>query len=134
MAPGRQLHQCEHFGKELSRQSTLKAHMLTHTGEKPHQCEHCGNAFARQSDLKKHMLTHTGEKPHQCEHCGKAFARQSTLKTHMLTHTGEKPHRVNIVEINFLIGQLLRNTCSLILERSRISVNIVERHFHNSQI
>ena len=83
---------CHHCRKEFPILSSLKSHMLTHSGDKPHACPHCDTRFARSSYLKSHILTHTGERPHVCSYCGKGFAKPFYLTVHIRTHTGEKPY------------------------------------------
>ena len=57
----------------------LKAHMVTHTGEKSYQYNVCGKSFSTNNKLKVHMVTHTGEKPHQCNACKKYFTTINAL-------------------------------------------------------
>ena len=70
----------------------LKAHMLTHTGEKKHKCAQCEKAFGHGHVLKRHMLTHTGEKSHKCAQCNNQFGKADHLNRHMLLHC-EKIHK-----------------------------------------
>ncbi|KAJ7596529.1 hypothetical protein C8J56DRAFT_917670 [Mycena floridula] len=51
--------------------------------EKRHGCTMCHKRFDRPSTLKKHMLVHTGEKAFQCETCGRRFGVQSNLNRHI---------------------------------------------------
>ncbi|KDQ52953.1 hypothetical protein JAAARDRAFT_39670 [Jaapia argillacea MUCL 33604] len=51
--------------------------------EKKHACWMCHKAFDRPSTLRKHLLVHTGEKAHACSICGRRFGVLSNLNRHM---------------------------------------------------
>ena len=66
--------------------SALRAHLKTHSGEKPHN-SHSDFASARAADLRRHLKTHSGEKPNKCNQCNYAASQASHLRRHFKTHT-----------------------------------------------
>jgi hypothetical protein len=53
-----------------------------------YQCNICPKTFTRCHNLRAHLRSHTDERPYVCTVCGKAFERLYDRKRHEALHSG----------------------------------------------
>ena len=83
---------CEHCNKTFFNTTSLRRHIVIHTGEKRFVCPFCDERFLHHQTWMDHKKRHNGEMPsYQCDQCTKTFKHFKSLRWHMNTHTGQKP-------------------------------------------
>ncbi|KAH9635187.1 hypothetical protein HF086_009527 [Spodoptera exigua] len=78
--------QCEICKKSFSCVTTLKKHMISHTGERNYVCSLCQKAYRHQKSLKQHMRCHIQGEPlvkFNCSDCGNGFPNRNDFNRHV---------------------------------------------------
>lgn len=104
---------CPYCHRKFPWSSSLRRHVLTHTGQKPFKCPHCPLLFTTKSNCDRHLLRKHGgsakailaepiqdvspaqndrsvpERPYKCASCPTStFSSMDTLKKHMTSRHG----------------------------------------------
>ncbi|KAK3739522.1 hypothetical protein QZH41_016194 [Actinostola sp. cb2023] len=83
---------CEICHSTFTKSTSLKAHLLKHTGERKYRCDTCTKTFFSSSSLKIHVRVHTGDRPFTCKECPRKFSDPSNFNKHKRWHTKQKSH------------------------------------------
>ncbi|KIW20517.1 hypothetical protein PV08_01092 [Exophiala spinifera] len=128
--------------RAFTRPQALKAHELSHTGEKPHVCSlsDCGRSYRRPGELARHLREdHNKERPFVCDgtgnfpgicSCGKQFRRKALLNKHLAMATSDKIPSFNSSTLPILSAKRMLSTESERVDQvGGQSIDDVERSF-----
>jgi len=73
---------CGLCGKKFVCVTTMKRHLVTHTGEKPFSCIECGKNYTQKGNLRVHERTHRNDRPFECNICHQKFYRKEPMQKH----------------------------------------------------
>jgi len=79
---------CAVCGKNFVCVTTMKRHLVTHTGEKPFSCKICGKQYTQKGNLRVHERTHRNDRPFQCQICHQKFYRKEPMQKHQWRQHG----------------------------------------------
>lgn len=79
---------CGMCGKKFVCVTTMKRHLVTHTGEKPFSCKVCGKMYTQKGNLRVHERTHRNDRPFECNICHQKFYRKEPMQKHQWRQHG----------------------------------------------
>lgn len=100
---------CGLCGKKFVCVTTMKRHLVTHTGEKPFSCKVCGKKYTQKGNLRVHERTHRNDRPFECNICHQKFYRKEPMQKHQwrqhgIGHYKSRPHGNNDTSAIGIIG------------------------------
>lgn len=122
---------CLACNKVFSQKGNLRAHFLTHTGERPWWCDldDCGKTFRTKESLRRHKMSHLGIKPFECSECKKKFCSALSLQEHISLHNNSKPYACSDCQRVFRQVSCLRRHMLTHMSDMPHSCDICQRKF-----
>lgn len=95
---------CDICNGRFGHYSSIKRHMVMHTGQSRFSCDQCDKPYSRLDRLRVHKRSvHDGIRPFVRDICDKRFARYSKIKWHMQLHTKERQFQCDHCDNSFTI-------------------------------
>lgn len=91
-APPKPAHVCEVCGKAFTAPSSLRAHSVIHSEERPFPCDKCELTFKNAYGLKCHQETHADTK-YVCPTCGVVLSTNHTYHAHLKIHSDRRAYK-----------------------------------------
>ncbi|XP_042909805.1 ras-responsive element-binding protein 1 isoform X2 [Parasteatoda tepidariorum] len=76
--------------KEVKKDKNEEASTFKKSDTPPVSCPFCDRQFPWTSSLRRHILTHTGQKPFKCPKCSLWFTTKSNCERHLIRKHGHK--------------------------------------------
>mmetsp|Transcript_26129 Transcript_26129/g.29927 ORF Transcript_26129/g.29927 Transcript_26129/m.29927 type:complete len:226 (-) Transcript_26129:436-1113(-) len=76
------LYQCTLCDSTLTREYSLRMHVLSHFNIRRYECDICQRRYSSLQYLREHKYSHKGEIPFFCSVCGKKFRHSTKLSYH----------------------------------------------------
>lgn len=74
-------HSCDKCNRVFKTILNLSRHKQYHGGEE-YACNICKRVYSTKSTLRAHCITHSSDRPHKCEQCSRTFKRNQDLKVY----------------------------------------------------
>ncbi|CAD5121464.1 unnamed protein product [Dimorphilus gyrociliatus] len=134
---GERKYSCNMCSKSFMRKGHLVAHKKAHlpSDKKEFKCSDCNAVYAYKSSLREHILRHTGEKPHKCEMCDESFRYRWQLKRHRLSVHGkvvDRPYICKICGLACVSDTTLRIHTTRVHEAN--NSNVTETVFYDTNV
>ncbi|XP_039761993.1 zinc finger protein 91-like isoform X1 [Pararge aegeria] len=114
-------YECDQCDLDFYSSSTLKRHMVKHTGARIYKCDVCLKSYGTQNILREHKRSHADDRRFKCDQCDKAFVQNSTLKNHKRAMHGAPSTRVRATR-----SSKKKNVSSMQDEDEQIQEKILE--------
>lgn len=125
---------CEICGVALSDASSMRAHMLTHSGERPFKCPICDKGFTTKFSMNEHHRNvHSEDKSKSffCKQCPMTFRYKHSLKRHnFFSHTQEgRPFQCTVCSMKFITEPAMAKHLDMHERHANLHCHICERKY-----
>ena len=115
-------HTCEVCGKVDRCKNKHRAHLRTHSNNRPFVCPHCGKSFKSRSTLDICIRRCTGLGLFECSTCSRTFTAKARLIYHERMHQGIRPHECPLCHLTYTRSTNLTDHVKRVHKRKLVDI------------